>query len=146
MGRPGSVLGLFTHTRGFFQQQFIWTEDFTSYKSKEIRLTRSSYFYYINLEENTRQISKNTDSPIWHTEHKSLSFNPKKKTLGRLVAVSVFRRGSGPALGEVKATHLMEERELVMTVSRFWRASSAFCFTTARLADWPDRNASFSVL
>lgn len=40
----------------------------------------------------------------------------------------------------------MEERALFMTARRFCRAMSVFCFTTARLAPWPDRRASFSRL
>lgn len=33
-----------------------------------------------------------------------------------------------------------------MTTRRFCRATSVFCFTTVRLAPWPDRRASFSRL
>ena len=40
----------------------------------------------------------------------------------------------------------MEACALFMTARRFCRAASAFCFTTVRLAPWPDRRASFSRL
>lgn len=43
-------------------------------------------------------------------------------------------------------THLMEACALFMTTRRFCRATSVFCFTTVRLAPWPDRRASFSRL
>ena len=60
----------------------------------------------------------------------------------------VFRPPSGIARGgsHLPRTHLIDERELVITVSRFCKARSAFRFTAARLADWPDLKASFSAL
>lgn len=49
-------------------------------------------------------------------------------------------------LGAGFEPHLTADREFAMTVRRFWKAASAFCFTAARLADCPDLNASFSAL
>lgn len=43
-------------------------------------------------------------------------------------------------------THFMEACALPMTTRRFCKATSAFCFTTVRLAPWPERRASFSRL
>lgn len=40
----------------------------------------------------------------------------------------------------------MEVCALFMTMWRFCKATSVFCFTTVRLAPWPDRRASFSRL
>lgn len=40
----------------------------------------------------------------------------------------------------------MEVCALLMTMRRFCRATSVFCFTTVRLAPWPERRASFSLL
>lgn len=40
----------------------------------------------------------------------------------------------------------MDACALFMTTWRFCKATSVFCFTTVRLAPWPDRRASFSRL
>lgn len=40
----------------------------------------------------------------------------------------------------------MDACALFMTTWRFCKATSVFCFTTAKLAPWPDRKASFSRL
>lgn len=40
----------------------------------------------------------------------------------------------------------MEVCALLMTMRRFCKARSVFCFTTVRLAPWPERSASFSRL
>ena len=72
---------------------------------------------------------------------------PRHQGQQAVCSPSETRCSESPARpGPATIAHFMEACALFMTTRRFCKPTSVFCFTTVRLAPWPERRASFSRL